>query len=319
MLEAALDAVVAIDHRGCITGWNHAAETTFGYRADEAIGRDLADLIVPHALRPAHRRGLARFLETGRPVILDRRLELTGLHKNGTEFPVELAITKIALPGPPMFTGYLRDITDRKQADEELRASRARLVEVADAERRRIQRNLHDGAQQRLTAVLLSLGRLRESSAEGERVLDLAIDELATGLQELRELASGLHPAVLSERGLVAALEALALGAPVPVELRALPDRRLSEPIEAAAYYVVAEALANVHKHAGARRVAVRATTDDAVLTVEVADDGVGGADEEGSGLRGLADRVEALGGRLNLDSPAGGGTRLVAQIPHGS
>src|SRR5215211_3174886 len=129
MLEAALDAVVTMDAAGRVTGWNHAAEAIFGYSAGEAAGRDMAELIVPPSLRAAHRRGLARFLETGEPVILDRRLELTGLHKNGTEFPIELAITRIDLPGPPSFTGYLRDITDRKRADDELRASRARLVE----------------------------------------------------------------------------------------------------------------------------------------------------------------------------------------------
>jgi PAS domain S-box-containing protein len=317
MLEAALDAVVTMDSGGRVLGWNHAAETTFGYRADEAVGREMAELIVPPTLRAAHRKGLARFVETGRAVVLDRRLELIGMHKNGTEFPIELTITRIALPGPPTFTGYLRDITDRKQAEAELRASRARLVEVADAERRRIQRNLHDGAQQRLTAVLLSLGVLRESPEKRYALLDTAIDELAEGLKELRELASGLHPAVLSERGLVAALEALALRAPVPVELVALPDRQLPEQVEAAAYYVVAEALANVQKHAGARRVEVRATTDDHCLVVEVVDDGIGGADEEGSGLRGLADRIEALGGGLTLDSPIGAGTRLLAKIPH--
>ena len=317
MLESALDAVVTMDHRGRVLGWNHAAETAFGYRADEAVGRDMADLIVPPALRAAHRKGLARFLETEQPVLLDRRLELTAMHKNGAEFPVELAITRIGLPGPATFTGYLRDITDRKQADEELRASRARLLEVADAERRRIQRNLHDGAQQRLTAVLLSLGRLRELPNVNSELLELAIDELAAGLQEIRELAGGLHPSVLSERGLVPALEALALRAPVPVELEAVPDRRLPEQVEAAAYYVVAEALANVNKHAGARHVVVRAKNDDQGLVVEVVDNGIGGADEEGEGLRGLADRVEALGGRLTLDSPAGAGTRLLAEIPH--
>jgi PAS domain S-box-containing protein len=316
MLEAALDAVVTMDHSGRIVGWNHAAETTFGYRADEAVGREMADVIVPPGLRSAHRNGLARFLETEQAVILDRRLELTAVHKNGTEFPVELTITRIGVPGPPTFMGFLRDISDRKHAEDELRASRARLVEVADAERRRIQRNLHDGAQQRLTAVLLTLGRLREAPEERGALLDVAIDELATGLQELRELAGGLHPAVLSERGLVAALKALALRAPVPVDLQATLDRRLPEQVEAAAYYVVAEALANVHKHAGARRVVVRAATDDHHLTVEVVDDGVGGADKEGSGLRGLADRIEALGGRLTLDSPARAGTRLLAEIP---
>jgi PAS domain S-box-containing protein len=315
MLESALDAVVTIDHSGRVLGWNHAAETTFGYRADEAVGRDMADLIVPAELRPAHRRGLARFLETEQPVVLDRRLELTGLHRNGAEFPIELAITRIGLPGLPTFTAYLRDITDRRRAEEELRESRARLVEVADAERERIQRNLHDGAQQRLTAVLLNLGRLRDGPERPE-LLEQAIGELAAGLQELRELASGLHPSVLSERGLVAALEALALRAPLPVQLTVTVDGRLPEPVEAAAYYVVAEALANVNKHAGARTAVVRVNLERDGLLIGVIDDGVGGADEDGQGLRGLADRVEALGGTLTLDSPTRSGTRLLARIP---
>jgi PAS domain S-box-containing protein len=318
MLEAALDAVVTMDADGRVVGWNHAAEAIFGYTASEATGRDMAELIVPPGLRDAHRSGLARYLKSGQPVVLDRRLELTGVRRDGTEFPVELTITRIALPGPPMFTGYLRDITVRTAAIRDLRASRARLVDVADAERIRIQRNLHDGAQQRLTSALLSLGRIRASSDEQAALLELAIDELATGLQEIRELAGGLHPSVLTERGLVAALEALALRSPMPVELRDMPDRRLPEPVEAAAYYVVAEALANVNKHAGARRVVVRATVDAHRLAVAVADDGVGGADDQGAGLRGLADRVEALEGRLMLESPAGGGTRLRAEIPHG-
>jgi PAS domain S-box-containing protein len=324
MLESSLDAVVTMDGRGRVLGWNHAAESTFGYRADEAVGREMAELIVPPALRAAHRKGLARFVETGQSVALDRRLELRGMHKNGTEFPVELTITRIGLPGPPTFTGYLRDITQRKRAEAELRASRARLVEIADAGRRRIQRNLHDGAQQRLSAVLLSLGLLRQSLEQRGALLDGAIDELAVGLQEIRELASGLHPSVLSDRGLAAALEALALRAPVPVELEAVPDRRLGEQAEAAAYYVVAEALANVHKHAAARRVVVRASTDETThqtthehrLVVEVTDDGVGGADQHGGGLRGLADRVEALGGRLRLDSPAAVGRACLPRSP---
>ena len=316
MLEAALDAVVTMDDTGRVIGWNPAAEATFGYTAAEAVGREMTGLIIPPSLREAHRRGLARFLESGTARILDRRLELTGLHRDGSEFPVELTVTRIDLPGPPVFTGYLRDISDRKQAESELRASRARLVEVADAERRRIQRNLHDGAQQRLTSVLIGLGRLREDASVESALLDQSIDELTTGLQEIRELANGLHPAVLSERGLSAALEALALRAPVPVELEALPDRPLPEPVEVAAYFVVAEALANVQKHAAARRVLVSARAEDGLLLVDVTDDGAGGADQRGDGLRGLADRVDALGGSLSVSSPAGGGTSLQAQIP---
>jgi PAS domain S-box-containing protein len=318
MLEAALDAVVTMDAAGCVIGWNHAAEAIFGYSASEADGREMAELIVPPHLREAHRRGLARFLETDRGVVLDRRLELTGMRRDGSEFPVELTITRIALPGPPTFTGYLRDITERVTADRELRASRARLVEVADAERKRIQRNLHDGAQQRITSVLLCLGRLRAQADEPVELLDFAIDELAAGLDEIRTLASGLHPSLLSERGLAPAIEALALRVPLAVELDALPDARLSEPVEAAAYYVVAEALANVQKHARPRRVVVSVTADEHGLDVRVADDGIGGADADGHGLRGLADRVEALGGRLTVDSPRRGGTVLRAAIPRG-
>jgi PAS domain S-box-containing protein len=317
MLEAALDAVVTMDASGRVLGWNHAAETTFGYRAHEAVGRDMADLIVPPSLRAKHRSGLARYLESEHPVVLDTRLELSAVHKNGTEFPVELTITRIALPGAPTFTGYLRDITDRRRAEAELRASRARLVEVADEERRRIQRNLHDGAQQRLVSVMLMLGRLRRSGdGEQHELLEGAVEELAAGLQELRELAGGLHPAVLSERGLAPALEALALRAPLPVELAALPKRRLPEPVEAAAYYVVAEAVANVQKHAGASRIIVTARADPERLVVEVDDDGAGGADPEGDGLRGLHDRVEALDGTLEVDSPEGRGTRVRARLP---
>ena len=243
------------------------------------------------------------------------------MHKNGTEFPVELTITRIGLPGPPTFTGYLRDITDRKRAEAELQASRARLVEVADAERQRIQRNLHDGAQQRLTAVLLTLGRLRASAGRGATtLLDVAIDELAAGLQEIRELASGLHPSVLTERGLArGARGARAAGAGRRSSSRALPDRPLPEPVEAAAYYVVAEALANVQKHAGAQQVVVRGDgRRRRARSSRSRDDGAGGADAEGGGLRGLADRVEALGGTLDVDSPTGGGTRVVARLPVG-
>jgi signal transduction histidine kinase len=271
---------------------------------------------VPPALRGAHRRGLARFLATRVPVILDRRLELTAMRRDGTEFPVELTITRIPLSGQPAFTGYLRDITARLEADRELRASRARLVAVADAERRRIQRNLHDGSQQRLASALLSLGRVRASSDQDDALLQRGIDEVASGLQEIRELASGLHPSMLTERGLIAALEALALRAPVSVELNARADRRWPDAVEAAAYYVVAEALANVHKHAAAHRVSVTVAADDDHLFVVVADDGVGGADANGGGLRGLTDRIHALDGRLTIDSPPGGGTRLRAEIP---
>ncbi len=204
---------------------------------------------------------------------------------------------------------------------EELRASRDRIVEAGTAERRRLERNLHDGAQQRLVALSLAMrlaqSKVRKDPEQAEAMLAAAHEELTLALGELRELARGIHPAVLSDRGLGAALEALAGRAPIAVELAGVPDDRLPEPIEAAAYFVVAEALTNVVKYAHASQATVMVERVNGHAIVEIADDGVGGADpDRGSGLRGLADRVSALDGRMRLDSPAGAGTRLRAEIP---
>jgi signal transduction histidine kinase len=203
---------------------------------------------------------------------------------------------------------------------EDLRASRARLVETADTERRRLERNLHDGAQQRLVALLLSLSLARRqlgSDPATDAFLERAAEELETALAELRELAQGIHPAVLTDRGLGPALEALARRAALPVELTDLPDERLPGGVEVAAYYLVAEALTNVAKYAQASAARVRVVRENEHVVVEFADDGVGGADPaRGSGIRGLVDRVEALDGRLEIDSPAGAGTRIRADIP---
>jgi signal transduction histidine kinase len=203
---------------------------------------------------------------------------------------------------------------------EDLRSSRARLVETADAERRRLERNLHDGAQQRLVALSLSLALAQRRRADDPATCELLEQtraELAGALGELRELARGIHPAVLTERGLGPALDALAGRAHVPVDVRELPGERLPPGVEAAAYYLVAESLTNVAKYAGASVATVRVCVEDSHVLVEVADDGVGGADaSRGSGIRGLADRVEALDGRLDVDSPPGAGTRVSAAIP---
>ena len=206
---------------------------------------------------------------------------------------------------------------------EELRASRARIVEAADAERRRIERNLHDGTQQRLVSVAMALG-LAEAKLPGdpeaaERIVREAREGLSGALAELRELSQGIHPGILSERGLQPALEELAYQAPIPIAVDVALDRRLPEPVEAAAYYVVCESLANVAKYAQATAVSVRVARENGRALIEVADDGVGGADEaRGSGLRGLVDRVEALGGKFWLASPPGRGTVVRAEIPCG-
>jgi signal transduction histidine kinase len=206
---------------------------------------------------------------------------------------------------------------------EELRASRARLVEASDTERRRLERNLHDGAQARLVGVLLLLGHARRrmdsdpADPDVAAMVDRALAELKTGLAELRELARGIHPPLLTEKGLAPALRALATRAPVPVTLAADERERLPAPVEVAAYFVVAEALANVAKYAQATEATIAVRRTNGRVTVDVTDDGIGGADAaRGSGLRGLTDRVAALDGTLSVDSPAGGGTRLHVEIP---
>src|SRR5262245_55575029 len=214
---------------------------------------------------------------------------------------------------------------ERLQADlrarlAELRASRARIVEATDAERRRLERNLHDGTQQRLVSISMALGlaesRLGSDQDGAREIIEEARQALGVALQELREFSQGIHPAVLTERGLGPALRELVYLAPMSIELD-VDDERLPQPVEAAAYYVVAEALANVAKYASADAVLVTVERRNGAAVVEVADDGIGGADPaKGSGLRGLSDRVEALGGTLAVESSPGRGTRLRAEIP---
>jgi PAS domain S-box-containing protein len=490
ILDAAFDCVITIDAKGRVIEVNPATERTFGYAASEMVGRDLAELIIPAELREPHRRGLARYVATGHGRMGGHPFELPAMRADGTEFPVEIAITRPQLPGAPLFTGYLRDVTARKrdeqalrslldeqaalrrvattvaseadqetvsavvteevgrllgghtanmvrytpdgwavvtggwstgaarnvpvgtrgplggstlasliyrsgrperidsyegltgtmadtlrelgirssvgapimlggrlwgavivstmhdqpfpegseqriadfaelvalalenaEARRELAASRARIIEAGDSERRRLERNLHDGAQQRLVAVSLSLRTCERMLAAGDpqalELLGHAKAELAGALEELRELARGIHPAILTDHGLVPALETLAERAGVPVEISAQLDGRLPEPVEVAAYYIVAEALTNASKHARASRVQVLIARSNATALVEVADDGIGSADQRrGSGLRGLRDRVEALGGELGLESPEGAGTTITARLP---
>jgi signal transduction histidine kinase len=203
---------------------------------------------------------------------------------------------------------------------EELRGSRARIVEAGQRERKRLERNLHDGAQQRLVALSLELGMLQAELGDNgparER-LGRARTEIAASLQELREIARGIHPAVVTGHGLAVALDQLAALAPVPVEVSVTVEERLPESLEVAAYYLVSESLANVGKYADATSATVEVSRTDGVLLVEIVDDGIGGADtDRGSGLRGLADRIETLDGRLRVWSPPGGGTRVRAEIP---
>jgi len=465
ILDAAFDSIITMDADGRIVEVNQATEEMFGYTADQMVGHDLAELIIPPHLREPHRRGLARYVATGTGQMVGHPVELPAMRADGSEFPVEIAVTRPQLPGLPLFTGFLRDVTDRRrdeqalrtlaaeqaalrrvatvvaseadparvfevvteevgrllgaetanmiryehdetavvtggwstggagnvpvgtsggldgptlaskiwrsgrpgrvddysdlsgeladvlrdlgfrssvgapirlggrlwgavvvstvaetpfpegseqriadfaelvgvalanaEARQELADSRARIVQAGDDERRRLERNLHDGAQQRLVALSLELRLVERKLTGGDpmagELLKQASEDLAGALEELRELARGIHPAILSDKGLVPALEMLAGRATIPVELCAALDGRLPPPVEAAAYYLVAEALTNAAKHARASCVNVNVTRANGRAVVEVADDGVGGADlRGGSGLRGLRDR----------------------------
>jgi signal transduction histidine kinase len=237
-----------------------------------------------------------------------------------------VAFTATAVLPFAFLGGLLRSHVARLDAElrahvEQLRASRARLVTAADTERRRLERDLHDGAQARLVALAMLLNHARARAQEDPEavpaLLDEAMSELKMSLAELRELARGIHPAVLTERGLGPALDALASKAPVPVAIDTDGAGRLPAPVATAAYFAVSEALANVAKYAQATEATVAVRRAGGCVTVEITDDGIGGADPaRGSGLLGLADRVAALDGTLSLESPPGGGTRLQIELP---
>jgi signal transduction histidine kinase len=265
----------------------------------------------------------------GRPVELsdDRRtatsIDRNGihvaalLHDNALDDEPELLEAVCAAAGIALENGRLN--AELRARLEELKGSRARVLEAGQKERQRLERNLHDGAQQRLIALSLELSLLEEQLTDpvARTRVDEARREITLSLEELRDVARGIHPAVLTGHGLAVALESIAARAPYPVRLAVEIEGRLPEQVEVAAYYVVSESLTNIAKHAKATKATAKIARAKEYVVVEVVDDGVGGADtERGSGLRGLADRVEALGGRLRVWTPIGGGTRVRAEIP---
>jgi PAS domain S-box-containing protein len=315
-LEASPVAVIEYALDDTITRWNPAAERMFGWTAEQVVGG-----VAKHQ-PPGREEELAELFRRVRAGEVYTSVESKRVRADGAYIDVEISAAPIrdASGAVVSHMALFTDITERKRQEEEVRASRARIVQAGDEARRRLERNLHDGAQQRLVAVSLSLrlaqSRVASDPTTAETVLETAREELSAALDELRELARGIHPAVLTDRGLAAAIEALAVRSPVPVDVQT-PAEPLPQSVEAAAYYVVAEALANVSKYARASAVSVRVSHENGCARVEVADDGVGGADSaQGSGLRGLADRVESLAGTLAVESPPGGGTRVSAEIP---
>ncbi|MDX6409249.1 MAG: hypothetical protein QOE13_2320 [Gaiellaceae bacterium] len=308
LLQAMPDLMFRISRDGAYLSYN--APNPRDLVDEDVLGKTLWDRLPKHLADRFLAAGRAAL--AGEPGVIEYELDFgDGIrHYEG----------RFAASGDEEFLMIVRDITERKGQQQELEASRQRIVAAGDDARRKLERNLHDGAQQRLVSISLSLrlaqGQLEKNPAAAHDVLEAARDELARALEELRELARGIHPAVLTDRGLEAALESLASRAPLPVEIEGA-QTSLPAPVEAAAYYVVSEALANVAKYAQASSVKVTVERANGCALVEVSDDGVGGADpSRGTGLRGLADRVASLSGKLAVDSPPGAGTRVRAEIP---
>jgi PAS domain S-box-containing protein len=339
LLRSLVDNIPGALYRGaCDRDWtmywlSDEVETITGYPCSDFIDnsvRTFASIIHPDD-RDYVERSVAEAVDARRPYNLEYRI----LRPDGeVRWVLERGQAQDAGDGRRRLHGAIFDVTVRRAAEQalrerevvqaqlaEVRASRARIVDAADRARREIERNLHDGAQQQFVSATLHLQVWRASHdelAEPARAeLDEILTELRAGLAELRELAHGLHPAVLSDRGLERALSSLADHAPVPVDLRTELPERLAIPIEAAAYFTVAEALTNVAKYACANRAWVDIDQREGYLRVEIGDDGAGGADvRPGSGLQGLRDRIAAVNGTLTIDSQPGAGTILRARLP---
>lgn len=336
ILDAALDSLITIDHGGRVLDFNRAAERTFGYTADEAIGNELAELIIPADVRDRHRQGLERCVRTGEGSILDRRVEFTAMRKDGSTLPVELAVTRVPATDPPIFAGYIRDITDIKRTEARaLKQSRA-IADLAEARgelvsqlmlaeertRERIAQVLHDDALQRLLAAHQDL----MEAAPGREGVSRAQEALEGTIERIREAVAALHPVTLQRGDLETALNAIArqhaTGAGFRYTVRVEPDASGLE--DRLILSVARELIANVAKHARASRCSVSVVRDREMIRLEVADDGVGippGRQETALrdghiGLASAVQRMKAIGGEGEVSSAPGKGTTVTAMVP---
>ena len=344
IVESALDAVVTMDERGIITGWNSQAASMFGYQEQEISGRLLSETILPLRYREAHSNGLQRYLSSGYGPILNQRVELSALHKDGREFPIELSVTAVTIEGRKVFSAFLRDISERKQAEralkeayEQLRDLTRQLTEAEEVERKRLARELHDEFGQALTGLKFDvawLTRVLSRPAKGADTADIkskavgmsqAIDGL---IQSVRATAAALRPGVLDDLGLVAALEWLATSfherTNLPCDLMIDPSIR-DTPVEVALATTVfrgaQELMTNVMRHAHASKAEMRLTVHDGQLVLTVRDDGRGLRPEQWKegrslGLRGLHERVKLVGGGVKIESNPNNGTEVTLSLP---
>ena len=337
VLEGAPQPIWVVDEDGHIVFANPAAVAALGYHDVAALqGRSSHGLV--HHTRPDG----SPYPESECPMLRPRQTGETAhsedewfIRADGSMFPIAWWSAPIAMERGNGAVLAFTDISERRAGElalreqeaaeiraAESRAAQRRIVESSAATRRQIARDLHDGAQQRLITLLISLQLAREEidvdPVQARHLLDEAVSEARRAIAELRELAAGVHPPILAAHGLVAAVEELADRAPLPVSVSGSLETRLPEPVEAHAYFLVAEALTNCVKHARATSATVVVQIEDGALSVVVSDDGIGGAgiDGAGSGLAGLTDRVGALGGRLDVVSPRGRGTTIRARLP---
>jgi PAS domain S-box-containing protein len=339
-VRAALDAIVTMDSSGRIVEFNPAAERMFGYTNVEAVGRLVADTLVPPDQRNAHLNGLGRYLATGEGPLLGRQVEITAMRSDATTFPAEIAITVLPLEGQVAFTAHIRDISRRREAEHALIASEtyrreilADLLRAQEDERSRIATELHDDTVQVMTATMLSLDRLVRISRKGDHArIESAVAHARAVLEEAtdrtRRLMFELRPAILHERGLAEALGMLAdqtareTGAATHVDVHA---GRYDPASEGLVYRTVQEALSNVRKHARPNTITIRLVDAADTLTGEVRDDGRGfdldavRRRREAAlhlGLDSMTERVRAAGGDLNITTAPDKGTSIVFSLP---
>lgn len=344
IVDSALDAVVTMDERGIITGWNSQAASMFGYQEQEISGRLLSDTILPPRFREAHSTGIQRFLSSGHGPILNRRVEVSALHKDGREFPIELSVTALTIEGRKVFSAFLRDISERKQAEralkeayEQLRDLTRRLTEAEEVERKRLARELHDEFGQALTGLKFDVAWLTKelsrstkgAGAAGMKSKAMGMSQAIDGLiQSVRATAASLRPGVLDDLGLVAALEWLATSfherTGLPCELAIDPSLR-DTPVEVALATTIfrgaQELLTNVMRHAHASEVEMRLTVQEDHLILTVRDNGRGLRPEQWKegrslGLRGLHERVKLVGGGVKIVSSPDTGTEVTISLP---
>ena len=340
ILHAALDCIVSIDRHGKIIEFNPAAERTFGYAKEEVVGKDVAEIIIPARMRDAHRRGMTRYLTTGQRSLLDKRVQVTAMRRDGSEFPVELTVTHVRLRQQSIFSAYLRDITNEKWAEQELRryadglrAVSRRLVEAQETERRALANELHDLVGQKLTALNIHLTIMKIESgpsmtAQSGARLEDSLKLVAETIDCIRDVMAELRPAVLDDYGLIPVLRWYAeqyvkhTGVAMTV-LEHGATRRLPAAAEEAFFRIAQEALANVAKYAHAEKATVTLGITPQVSSLTIADDGCGfdplafrqPAKDHGWGLMIMRERAEAVGAELSVESAPGRGTRVIVTL----